>query len=65
MIINGNVITAEEGMVLEKGTVRTDKVYLGIHDSPENWREIPESQEPDNDVTEEDFEEALTMLGVI
>lgn len=40
-------IKADEGMVLTNGTAYSDVggcVYLGVNDSPENWREIPESE---------------------
>lgn len=36
------VLTASEGMVLTNGETYSTQVYLGIHDAPENWREIPE-----------------------
>lgn len=35
------VLTAAEGCVLTNGEVFSTQVYLGIHDSPDNWREIP------------------------
>lgn len=47
MIIDGNVIVPDSGMVLTNGEIYSHKVYLGIHDSPENWQEIPEEDEPD------------------
>ena len=34
------VLTASEGMVLTNGETYSTQVYLGIHDSPENWHEI-------------------------
>lgn len=40
------VLTASEGMVLTNGETYSDQVYLGVHDSPENWREIPEDEVP-------------------
>ena len=40
----------DEGMVLTDGEVYSRKVYLGVNDFPENWREIPESEVP-SDVT--------------
>ena len=46
------VLTASEGMVLTNGETYSTKVYLGIYDSPENWREIPEDEVPD-EVNEE------------
>lgn len=39
--ITVRVLVPSEGMRLTNGeTVADGKVYLGIHDSPENWREI-------------------------
>lgn len=52
MIIDGNVLTPDTGKLLTNGKVTSDKVYLGIHDSPDNWYEIPaDGQEeiPDNE----------------
>ena len=46
MIIEGNVITADNGMALTNGETYSTRVYLGINDSPDNWREIPESEVP-------------------
>ena len=44
------VLTASEGMVLTNGETYSTQVYLGIHDSPDNWYEIPETDIPtDND----------------
>lgn len=35
------VLTASEGMILTNGEIYSTQVYLGIYDSPSNWREIP------------------------
>ena len=43
------VLTAAEGCVFTNGEVFITQVYLGIHDSPENWREIPEEEMPTDD----------------
>jgi len=40
MIIEGNVLTADEGKILTNGETYSEQVYLGIHDSPDNWREV-------------------------
>lgn len=37
-----------DGYVLTNGETYSTVVYLGINDSPENWREIPESEVPDD-----------------
>lgn len=65
MIIKGNVITADEGKTLTNGSVYSKKVYLGIHDSPENWQEIPDEDVPDSgEANAEDYVAALNDLGV-
>lgn len=71
MIIDGNVITPDEGMTLTNGEVYSKRVYLGVNDRPENWWEIPDSEVPDPDepatgdeTTEEDYQAALKRLGV-
>ena len=49
----------DEGYTLTNGTVYSKLVYLGIHDSADNWNEIlggdvsEKSLEPDNGYTEE------------
>lgn len=42
-------LEADEGMVLTNGETYSTVVYLGIHDSAENWHEIPENQVPQNE----------------
>ena len=44
--ISIRVLTASHGMVLTNGETYSTQVYLGIHDSPENWQEIPEADVP-------------------
>ena len=39
-------LVASEGMTLTNGEIYSKHVYLGIHDSPENWHEIPDSEVP-------------------
>ena len=50
--IHITVLEAGEGMVLTNGETYSTKVYLGIHDSPDNWHEIPESEMPEAGVEE-------------
>lgn len=57
MIVEGNVITADDGMILTNGETFSKKVYLGIYDSQSNWQEIME--ESDDEV---DDSEALSIL---
>lgn len=40
------VLEAGEGMTLTNGEVYSKTVYLGIHDSPENWHEISDEDVP-------------------
>ena len=40
-------LTAEEGMTLYNGAVFGKTVYLGKHDSPENWQELPDEEAAD------------------
>ena len=50
------VLRADEGKVLTNGETYSNEVYLGIHDSPENWHEISEEDIPiNNDGLEEEI----------
>ena len=40
------VLTASEGMFLTNGKEIGKVVFLGEHDSPENWHEIPADEVP-------------------
>lgn len=46
------VLEPEEGYVLTDGRTYSTKVYLGINDTEENWREIPENEIPDEQQNE-------------
>jgi hypothetical protein len=37
-------LIASEKMILTNGEAYGKEIYLGINDSPENWREIAESE---------------------
>ena len=56
MTINGNILTADDGKVLQKGDTIAKIVYLGINDSADNWLEIDEPEE------EISAEEALSIV---
>lgn len=56
--ISIRVLTASDGMVLTNGETYSTQVYLGVHDSPENWREVPESEVPDEEERKDTPEEA-------
>lgn len=70
MIIEGNKLTAEEGMILTNGETYSDCVYLGIYDSPNNWHEIIISEVPDEteenptNLLEEYAQAARILLGM-
>lgn len=59
-------ITAAQGMVLTNGEAFGREIYLGVNDSPENWREVPEAQAPVEaaQAAEEDYQAALGEFGV-
>ena len=49
MIINGNILTADDGKALQKGDVIAVTVYLGVNDNAGNWTEIDKSDEEISD----------------
>ena len=61
MIINGNILTADDGKVLQKGDTIARVVYLGVNDGVDNWAEIDESQT--DEATPEQLEAALQQIG--
>ena len=44
MIIDNNVLTADEGKVLTNGSTYSKQVWLGVNDSPANWQEVDEEE---------------------
>lgn len=48
---NLTILTPDDGMVLKSGYTYSDKVYLGIYDTAENWEEVsadaPREEEPE------------------
>lgn len=40
------VLEPSEGMTLTNGETYSKRVFLGVNDSPENWREIPDADVP-------------------
>lgn len=56
MIINGNILTADDGKVLKKGDVIAVTVHLGVNDSAANWTEI---DKPDDEISDS---EALAII---
>lgn len=57
MIVEGNVLTAEEGKVLTNGSTYSKQVWLGINDSVNNWLEVDEA-----DAEEVEDTEALNII---
>lgn len=73
MIIENNVLKADNGMILTNGETFGHTVCLGIGDSVDNWHEITEEEtemlqnaetSTDNEATEADYISALERLGV-
>jgi len=65
MIITGNVLTPDEGKLLTNGETVSDRVYLGIHDSPENWRDCEPDYDPTygkEEATAEEIQQALEAI---
>lgn len=61
MTINGNILTADDGKVLQKGDTIARVVYLGVNDGVDNWVEIDEPQT--DEATPEQLEAALKQIG--
>lgn len=57
MIINGNILTADEGKALKKGDVIAATVYLGVNDSADNWLEV---DKPDEGISDSEALEIIT-----
>ena len=57
MTINGNILTADDGKVLQKGDVIAVTVYLGVNDSAGNWMEI---DKPDEEISDSEALEIIT-----
>ena len=57
MIINGNILIADDGKVLKKGDVIAVTVHLGVNDSAGNWTEI---DKPDEEISDSEALEIIT-----
>jgi hypothetical protein len=44
MIIENNILRADEGQLLTNGQTFGKIVYLGKNDSADNWHEVPEAE---------------------
>lgn len=56
MIINDNVLKADEGMTLTNGEAFGKVVYLGINDDKSNWREITDIEAEELQKVEEELD---------
>lgn len=57
MTINGNILTADNGKILQKGDIYATIVYLGVNDSADNWTEI---DKPDEEISDSEALEIIT-----
>ena len=57
MTINGNILTADNGKVLQKGDVYAKIVHLGVNDSTDNWLEV---DKPDEGISDSEALEIIT-----
>ena len=57
MIINGNILTADNDKVLKKGDVYATIVHLGVNDSADNWLEV---DKPDEGISDCEALEIIT-----
>ena len=57
MIINGNILTADNDKVLKKGNVYATIVHLGVNDSMDNWLEV---DKPDEGISDSEALEIIT-----
>ena len=57
MIINGNILTADNDKVLKKGDVYAIIVHLGVNDSADNWLEV---DKPDEGISDSEALEIIT-----
>lgn len=47
-------LIASDGMVLTNGKIYGKEICIGINDSPDKWSEVPESDVPQEEDTEEE-----------
>ena len=56
MIINDNVLKADEGMTLTNGEAFGKTIYLGIYDNKNNWKEITDIEAEELQKIEEELD---------
>ena len=57
MTINGNILTADDGKILQKGNIYATIVHLGVNDSVDNWLEV---DKPDEGISDSEALEIIT-----
>ena len=57
IIINGNILTADNDRVLKKCNVYATIVHLGVNDSMDNWLEV---DKPDEGISDSEALEIIT-----
>lgn len=57
MTINGNILTADDGKMIQKGDVIATTVHLGVNDSAGNWTEI---DKPEEEISDSEALEIIT-----
>ncbi len=63
MIVDGNRLTADEGKSLTNGETYSKLVYLGKHDSINNWHEINDEDIPDESTIKAKAEAYDILVG--
>ena len=56
MIINDNVLKADEGMTLTNSEAFGKTIYLGINDDKNNWKEITDIEAEELQKIEEELD---------
>ena len=56
MIINDDVLKADEGMTLTNGEAFGKTIYLGINDNKNNWKEITDIEAEELQKIEEELD---------
>lgn len=64
MIVDGNKLIADEGKSMTNGKTYSKLVYLGKHDSVDNWHEIDDGDIPDEPTTADKAEAYDILTGV-
>lgn len=54
MKIDGNILTPDTGKWLTNGQTYSQQVWLGVRDSVDNWREVDESEVPEEWLPQDD-----------